>query len=99
MLFFVLKLYTLDEKSNLQISTLQRFAPIAWVVVAKFAHFVQTWQPPLLQRVQTHTKSIFATGLRKANFVQIRFFIQCIKLRTKNNIKLNFFKIDSFPRS
>ena len=41
------------------------------------AHFVQTWQPPLLQWVQTYTKSIFATGLHKANFVQIRFFIQC----------------------
>ena len=47
------------------------------MVVAKFAHFVQTWQPPLTQWVQTYTKSIFATGLHKANFVQIRFFIQC----------------------
>ena len=41
------------------------------------AHFVQTWQPPLLQWMKTYTKSIFATGLHKANFVQIRFFVQC----------------------
>ena len=52
----------------------EKFAPIAKVVVAKFAHFthfVQTWQPLLLQWMQTLAKSTFATGLHKANFVQI----------------------------
>ena len=57
----------------LQISTLYRFAPIAKVVVAKFAQNVQTWQPPLMQWVETFAKLIFGTGLHKANFVQIRF--------------------------
>ena len=41
-------------------------------MVAKFAQNVQTWQPPLMQWVQTFAKLIFATGLHKANFVQIR---------------------------
>ena len=79
--------FTLDEKSNLHkvclVQTCCKYQPCQglhplrkwWV--AKFAHFVQTWQPPLTQWVQTETKSMFATSLHKANFVQIRFFIQC----------------------
>ena len=40
-----------------------------------YFNFVQTWQPPLLQWVQTYTKSMFATGLHKANFMFIKIFI------------------------
>ena len=73
---------------------------IAYVVVAKFAQNVQTWQPPLLQWVKTYTKSIFATGLHKANFVEIRFFIQC-DVDSAVNAARRFFltEVDSKPEN